>query len=156
MAIFTPEQREHWARWTLIAFNLAANAVKTDEYPVYIEGDSRTTALLRNFAEVRLDGPNIEEVSKGCFKLSSTFNLLINSKVDADDLYSLERILGQFQKAFTNGLDVFKLGGGPDDDETLLGCYLLKSEIEVNKFGLIQDGIELMQATIEARYEMTL
>lgn len=156
MAIFTPEQREGWARWSLISFNKAANAVKTASYPVYIEGDNRTTALLRNFAEVRLDGPDIKEPSKGCFLLDVNFNLLINSKVDPDDLYAIERIIGQFQKAFTNVIECFKLGGGPLDDGSLLGCYELKSEIEINKFGLVEKGIQLMQTTIEARYRMTL
>ena len=156
MAIFTPTQRQGWARWTLIAFNKAANAVKTDAYPVYIEGDTRTTALLRNFAEVRLDGPDITEVSKGCFHLDVNFNLLINAKVDPDDLYAIERIIGEFQKAFTNVVECYKLGGGVIDDDSLLGCYELKSEIEINKFGLVEKDIRLMQTTLEARYRMTL
>ena len=155
MAQFTPEQRQGWARWTLIAFNKAANAVR-GQYPVYIEGDERTTALLRNFAEVRLDGPDITEPSKGCFFLDVNFNLLINSKVDTEDLYAIERVIGQFQKAFTNVIAVAKLGDDPIDDLTHLGCYMLQSEIEINKFGIVQDGIRLMQSTIEARYRMTL
>ena len=156
MAQFTPLERQGWARWALIAFYSAANSVKTDDYPVYLEGDTRTTALLRNFAEVRLDGPNITEPSRGFFNLDVTFNLLINSKVDPDDLYSTERILGQFQQAFTNVIECYKYGDGAIDDDSFLGCYTLQSEIEVNKFGLIESGTRLMQSTLEARYRMTL
>ena len=103
-----------------------------------------------------MDGPNITEVSKGCFYLDVAFNLLINSKVDPNDLYAIERIIGQFQQAFTNEIEVFKLGDGPNDDQSHLGCYVLQGEIEINKFGLIQRGVRLMQSTLEARYRMTL
>ena len=156
MAQFTPEQRQGWARWSLIAFNKAANAVKTDAYPVYLEGDIRTTALLRNFAEVRLDGPDITEPSKGCFFLDVNFNLLINTKVDPEDLYAIERVIGQFQKAFTNVVLVKKLGDDPIDDGSVLGCYMLQEEIAISKFGIVEKDTRLMQTTIEARYRMTL
>ena len=155
MAIFTVEDRVDWARWTLIAFNKAADAQKTADYPVYIEGDERTTMLLRNFAEVRLDGPDMKQVSKDVHYLDVTFNLLINSKI-SNNLYELEETLGNFQKAFSNGIDVYKNGNGDNDDDSLLGCYLLQDEIEVNKFGIIENDTRLTQATLEARYRMTL
>ena len=148
--------RDHWARWSLIAFFDAANDVKTDDYPVYLEGDIRTTALLRNFAEVRLDGPDFIEQTKNKYRLEVVFNLLVNSKVDPQDLYAIERVMGQFQRAFAKCIPVYKKGGGALDDESLLGEYHLFEGVDQDKFGIIEKDTQLMQVSLEAHYRMSL
>lgn len=150
-----PSDFEHWNRWSLAAFLKEVNAVK-GQYPIYIEGDERTTRLERNFAEVRLDGPDVWEPYKNDFRLNCTLDVLISHKMDPNDLYLPERLLGQFSLAFQNVVNVFRVGNGPEDDESYLGCYILQGPLKVTKFGVINKDLRIVQATIEAPYEMQL
>jgi len=150
-----PTEREHWPRWTKIAFFKMAESVKRN-IPVYFEGDERTTRLNANFTEVRLTGPDIWEPSRDCYKLEVIFNLLINSKEDSDDLYLVDRLQGQFTNAFPNSIRVLKMGSDAVDDESLLGCYQLVSPIDINQFGIIDGSLRVNQTTIEGTYELTL
>jgi hypothetical protein len=150
-----PTDKHHWARWSLAAFLKEIDAVK-GTYSIYIEGDERTTRLDQNFAEVRLDGPDVEEVYRDDFRLNCTLDVLISHKMDTKDLYLPERLLGQFSSGFKNIVNVFRVGNGPDDDESYLGCYILQGPIKTTKFGVINKDLRIVQATIEAPYEMQL
>jgi hypothetical protein len=150
-----PEDSQHWARWSLSAFLKAMDLVKGD-YPLYVEGDERTTRLDVNFVEVRVDGPDIDELCKNYFLLQCQLNVLINHKMSVTDLYSPERILGQFQTGFTNTVNVFRVGNGPDDDQSFLGCYQLIGPLDTSKFGVVNKDLRVVQLMLEARYKMQL
>jgi hypothetical protein len=153
--MINPNDREHWPRWTKIAFFRAIDAVK-GPYKVYLEGDERTTRLDTNFSEVRLDGPDIYQPAAGCFVLSCILNVLMNCKEDSNDLYSPDRITGQFSNGFTDCISVHRRGNGPDDDQSFVGQYILKSTITQNQFGLVDENLRVIQTTLEATYEMSL
>lgn len=150
-----PSDRKHWPRWSLISFYKAIQAVK-GVYPLYYEGDERTTRLDQNFAEVRLDGPDIDQPSRNQFFLNCTLNVLISHKMSPSDLYLPEKVLGQFEDGFTDTVSVYRYGNGPDDDQSFLGCYVLQDPIETNKFGIIDKDYRVVQVTLEAEYRMYL
>ena len=150
-----PTERKHWPRWSKIAFFKAADAVR-ESIPVYFEGDERTTRLDKNFVEVRMTGPDIREPSKGCHILEVQFNLLINAKENANDLYTPDRLIGQFMDAFANEISVFRLGSELVDDGSFVGCYRLISEIDVVQFGIVDKTLRTIQAQIEGTYELTI
>lgn len=150
-----PTESKHWPRWTKAAFWKSADAVKGTT-PVYFEGDERTTRLDSNFAEIRLTGPDVWEPAKDCFRLQVIYNILINSKEDTRDLYRPDRLIGQFYGAFKNTITVNRVGNGPDDDQSFLGCYQLISDLDTNQFGIVDRTMRAIQSTIEGTYELVL
>lgn len=148
--------RDNWTRWTVAAFFKAAKEVEISQYPVYFEGDEKTTRLERNFVEVRLDGPDFEEVSKDYYRLDVVLNLLVNSKLDPNDVYAISRVVGQYQRAFANNIQVYKVGTGVADDGSWFGCYQIQSKIEQNKFGVVSKDSRVEQITLEASYRLSL
>lgn len=150
-----PADRAHWARWTLIGFNKTVISI-AGAYPVYLEGDERTTNVFTDYCEVRLDGPDLDEKAKDQYFLDCTMDLLINHKLDTKNLYGPELVIGQFQAAFKHCIDIHRLGDLPVDDDSFVGSYILQGPIEINKFGIIDKDVRLVQATLSAPYRMTL
>jgi len=150
----------HWLRWTVASIATHFNAAK-GAYPLYLEGDERDTDELKNFAELRIDGPFVKTLQGGLFYLDIEVNVLIQSKMDPENLYLGLTVAGVFAAAFVNVIKAYKYGTGNDDDDTLLGCYRLRdtrndNSIDISQFGIIQKDTRLTQITIEGHYRMEL
>ena len=155
----------NWIRWVKASVNWHFTNLQKDvvaaaqRIPLYIEGDERDTNDLADFAELRMDGPNIRQVQKDLYYLESEINVLIQSHLDPKDLYKVERSIGIFSLGFVM-IDIFKFGDGVQDDGRHLGCMkLLKTldeDIEVANFGIIRQDTRLMQSTIEGHYRLEL
>jgi len=151
---------QDWPRWTVASIAKHFNANRGD-YPLYIEGDDRDTNELRIFRELRFDGPFIKNPSRGLYYLDIEVNILIQAHMDPEDLYAGLKAVGIFATAFTNVIKAYRYGGGANDDDTLLGCYRLKSSrtndsIDIGQFGIIRQDTRLTQYTIEGHYRMEL
>jgi hypothetical protein len=122
--------------------------------------DSRWISLsVSDFGELRLSGPYINQVNPGNWVIDVLVTTLIQI-IQEDDVFKIDRAIGIFLAAYKTDIDVLKLGTGEDDDQTQLGCLRLVStageKIRVDKFGQIQAANRIAQATIEARYRLTL
>ena len=122
----------------------------------------RQTKDLEEFAEIRIDGPKINQLSKDYWRLYIEINILIQTVMDDDDLHRLYRNIGDVNMAFQNCISVYKYGTGDDDDDSQLGCFKLvtdrfdRENIVTSNFGQIDKSVRLQQATVEAHYEMFL
>lgn len=147
---------EHLPRWIKASVSEHFIANKSS-YDLYIEGHVRLKDPQTGF-ELRINGPDIKEYSKGYNKVSLEINVLIRTLRDSKDQYSHEKAVGIVVKAFTNTITIYKYGNGVDDDSTMLGCIALQVNpgIKVTNFGLVQPQSNLEFTTVEALYEMTL
>jgi hypothetical protein len=125
---------------------------------MYVEGQpARTTQDNADYYELRLDGPNIKEVSNNYFLVYLEVNVLITTKVQSN-LLNHDNHIGTIVSAFTAGpLHIYKYGDGDDDDGSFVGCLRLlqdkRNALEVNRFGIIDKSTSLRQATVEGHYE---
>jgi len=155
----------NWPRWIFATvsrhFNDAAIAASI---PLFIEGQHRDTLQFKDFFELRMDGPTLQEVSKGCWLLRIEINILVQSAMDDSNYHRIHQNVGILTAAFEKAISVYKLGkNDPDpDDQSFLGCLKLlqnretRDFLEINHFGIIDVKTKLVQATVEGHYSMLL
>jgi hypothetical protein len=119
-----------------------------------------STADLTDFAEFRMDGPQIQEQTKNYFEINVSVNILAKATMD-NDIHKIYRHLGIIEAAFTNIIPVFKCGNGPEDNpDELLGCLVLQTNnaerVRTNNFGQIREDLKVIQVTVEGHYKMFL
>lgn len=146
---------KNWPRW--VSSSIAKSFVNTlsPKY-VYVEDAKRPTNENLDRFELRGNSPEIEELQKDYFSIKTYINLLVQVAKDASDVYKLDRFIGEGRLAFKNGIEVFKLGNGPDDDGSSLGCIQLISPITVSVFGQVDPTTSVLRATLESDYQMFL
>lgn len=151
---------EHWSRWIFTSISKHFNDRKRD-LTMFIEGQWRKTRGLKDFIELRVDGPRITEVSKGYWKIYCEVNMAIQSTMDDKDNHRIEKSIGIVVMAFSD-IYVYRLGDGPQDDGSLLGCLKLiqdiptRERLQVYRLGQVDNVDKLMQAVVEGHYKMEL
>jgi hypothetical protein len=152
---------KEWPRWIFASICKHFDARKQG-ISMYVEGQLRLVDDLQEFFELRIDGPNLTEVSHKYWKLYLEVNVLIQSIKDDADFHRDQRLCGIIASAFTD-IPLFKYGGSSVDDGTeSLGCLTLlqdarsKEKITISHFGQIEPNTNLIQSTVEGHYEMFL
>lgn len=155
----------NWPRWIFATVSKHfTDAAAVANLPMFIEGQHRNTRKLKDFFELRMDGPTLREVSKGCWVLRIEVNILVQSTMNDSNYHRIHQNVGILSAAFVKSIAVFKLGkDDPDpDDQTFLGCLnLLQNResqdfLEINHFGQIEVNTKLVQASVEGHYSMLL
>lgn len=151
---------KNWGRWITASMLKYLDDNKPSGAFVYYEGQPRKTNGYDAWYEVRIDGPTARELSKDYWRLEIEVNILCSCGVDRD-LYHIDRMLGEMGALLSDAPGLFKLGDGPDDDQSQLGCLTLNMRdsnegIIPHKFGQIEPKTPLIQATIEAHYWINL
>lgn len=152
----------NWTRWihASVAKYLKQVAV-TNQIPVLIEGiDDRDQSFMEapDRVEIRMNGPHSQELSKGYHRLYVDINVLITSRMGNENknVYDLDNALGIFHEAMDGVISTFRLGTGPDDDQSLLVCLQPRSgkndSVRVIHFGQIEKTDRLTQGVVDARY----
>lgn len=154
----------NWARWIHASVAKYLKGIAdTNAIASLVEGiEDRTDEFMEagDRVEIRMNGPFVQEVSKGCFRFWVDINVLAfsNTGEQAKNSYRLDEILGIFQAAMDSVIAVNRYGTGPDDDDTLLGCLFPRSgrndSIRIFHFGEIDKDTSLRQGMIDARYIM--
>jgi hypothetical protein len=109
-----------------------------------------------------MDGPYYTEESKDFWRLYIELSVLTQSVMTDTSYHTIHRMVGDVAAAFTDTIPVYKYGTSTDDTQTLVGCLELiqdirnRERIQTNHFGQIDPAIPLLQATVEAHYEMYL
>lgn len=152
--------KENWPRWAFASFSkhFATQFAVAPAIHLFVEGDDRDTAELKDFAEFRMDGPRIRKLSKGYYRLWVPVNILVQSTMDSEDTHRILRTIGRAVDSFHPTISIYKYGTDPViDDSTLLICMKLMDnktdELRVNHFGQVDTTTRLRQATVEGHYE---
>lgn len=160
----------NWVRWTnaSIAYHFKTTlAGLTPSLFFYLEGDSRDTEGKENYCELRITGPDINQLSPKLFKLTVLIDVLVVNLKSSKNIQIFDQNIGFVTACFTNAITVYKAGNGPDDspdptnNPVELGCLKFHPEVGrdrviVTRFGQRNPAIKLQEATIEAGYEMLL
>jgi hypothetical protein len=148
----------NWPRWLFASITTHFDDALGSNLPVYVEGTHRTVDLaVEDFCEVRIDGPNITELSKDYYKLYVEINILVTSHKNDEDFHRIHTNVGLIVAAFSD-ISLYKYG----DDDTALGCANLvtdhkgKQTIAVHHFGQIDPDKQLLQSTVEGHYVVYL
>lgn len=151
---------ENWSRWIIASIGKHFDEHKKT-VPMFIEGQHRNTRELKDFFELRIDGPRFTEVSKDYWHVYVEINTLIQSTMNDSDYHRIERTLGTILVAFSN-IYVYRLGDGLSDNQSLLGCLkLIQNEgkreyLQVYRLGQIEKTDQIVQAVVEGHYKMEL
>lgn len=149
---------ENLPRWIVASINKHFNSYK-GSYPLYFEGAEKMDDPAVGF-ELRIDGPSIQNPSKGHFIVTVEINMVVTTMRDEQDHYKHQRAVGVACTGFTESINIFKFGDGLKDDGNLLACLTLQSQgrekIVVSNFGLIYPTLGAMQSTVEGHYRTTL
>lgn len=151
---------ESWPRWLKASIYKHFDTRK-GSYHLSFEGlNPRGTTELPSWAELRVDGPYCQELSKDYWNLYVEINVLISAQKNPDNLYAWDTMLGKFLSAFESSINVYKKGSGVVDDDSLVGCLAMlvgtRQQLQVSQFGQIEPDSNLQQAVIEAHYQMNL
>lgn len=163
--------QKDWARWLFASVATVLKAVATERLlPVLVEHlDERTTAFMEasERAEIRITGPFIREMSRGCWQVFVDVNVLLTGRYDDTDGYSILKHAGAFQEAMDASIGVWNYGSEPGDyreddlaSQMFLGCLIPRSGrnalVRVLNFGQIDAVDKLKQTEVDARYVMEL
>lgn len=120
--------------------------------PVFIEGDTQRDKKVP-YVELRMDGPWLKPESKNLVHCSFDVNILIQVSI-MDSLYKISEIGGALLNILYGSIDIV------DSDDTQLGCATTNTDrrnsMQLNRYGLIDPQSEIMQATVEVRFDVTL
>ena len=150
----------NWVRWIVSSIQQYFETNKQG-IELFFEGTPRETKDEKDFAEVRIDGPHITEISKNYFLLKVDVNILVQSTMDEEDFHRIHTNVGKLVSVMTN-IPIYKYGDGVDDDDSLLGCLRLvqdaqgREPILVARLGQIEPTTPIEQVDIEGHYKMHL
>jgi hypothetical protein len=155
-------------RWTRWIFSSIVKYIKTvsdeNNLPLLVEGvEDRLTSKIRTttHAEVRVNGPQLKEISAGYWRLYVSVNILIQDYMDAShNAYDLFRNCGAFAEALLTPIQITKCGEGGDEDGDPVGCLTLRPELSqsvaVDHFGQLKENVRLRQSNVRGEFVMYL
>jgi|SRR5215831_6900653 len=129
--------------------------------PLFIEGQTRNQETPTDSAELRMNGPYVNNPSHSLYFVIVDVNILIKCINDDSDAHKQWRMIGIFLEAFPPNFQIFKYGDGPEDNPNeMVGCLILQrdrgDEIIVNNFGEINPGTKITESTINGVYRMQM
>ncbi len=155
-----------WPRWVQASvadhFKTAAD---NGGYTSLVEGlEERTTTFHESpqRLEIRINGPSIIEKSANFYYFEVDANILIFSHMDGslDNVYDGTDIAGIMAQAASLPIPVLKYGAQPGDDQSLIGCLVLKDgskdAINVFHFGEINALDRLRQIGVDCSFQMDI
>lgn len=152
----------NWSRWikASVAYHIS------QELPdnLLVEGAHRISLdqEVKDQVELRLDGPDIEIFSATHYVLHIQINCLISTGVRENQLYTQEEVVGRVQELLSQDILIYKYGSGDDDDDSFLGCMVLKQSrpynqfLETKNFGVIDQKYAMQQSTVEGHYTLEI
>jgi len=159
---------KNWTRWIKASLGKYLKATAdglSPTVPFLVDGvieRDKTFMEAPNRIEARINGPFTQELSAGYHRVYVDVNVLVTTMMGGvtKNVYQIDDILGAFHNAMDGALAIYRLGTGPDDDDTLLGCLSPRpgksDSIRVLHFAQIDTNDRLKQGMVDARYVMYL
>ncbi len=146
-----------WPKWIWASFaKHFYDAADDAGILIHIEGEERKTQTLAEYSEFRLLGPQVEELSKNCFRFECRLNILVSVDEKNINRFRVHEIGGIFLASFATSIAMLKLGSAEIDDQDQFGCMDIRGKASWNYYGKIKDDTTLLQGTVDGRYQMTL
>lgn len=171
----------NWARWIFASatyqFVQSGYFIEWHEYlkdietynsndiiPVYITGQEFAPKDVQHYVELRIDGPDFTEVSKGDYRAKIEVNVLVTTTKSDSDFHAIHRYTGRVQSVLAEGFTIYRFGDGAEDDNSPLACMDTimwasgegGNRVETKHFGQIYPDIPLIQASVNVRYKTEL
>lgn len=144
----------NWPRWIKASIRRHIKAILGD-CTLILEGQPRKENEPLTRYELRIDGPDIDEVSENEFELGIYINLLIMTERTNTQLYTHESSIGLAASSLSVSIPILKLGDTVDDDDSLIGCMLRMTPVTVERFDtLMPQNVDC--STVEAEYTLSL
>jgi hypothetical protein len=150
----------NWPRW--IYASVTQHFAVSTSYKTFVEGEPRMTWAEKDFIEIRMDGPYFTMLDSSTWEAMIEVNILLQSVIDLENLHKIHTMAGIVASAFSTGLQIFKYGSGPLDDQSLLACAELlqdkrnKQILAISHFGQIAPDKPLQQASVEGHFKIQL
>ena len=133
-------------------------------YVFRVEGDDPTTREARIWVELKIDGPNLKETTRGYVVAEVDIHVTVNAERDHEHLYALPDALGYFAKLFDGVIGIYKYGPDVSDSETeppylgidtgdQIGCLQRTTDLYVSNFGEIQPDVRISRGSVMATYQ---
>jgi hypothetical protein len=142
----------HIPRWIKASIATHFEDRLSDTIPMYVEGEERDTNEETDFIELRVDGPFISIPSKNFYNYDISIDVLIQSILNRDDSYKLERNMNLALRGFELCIPVFKYQNGGE----IVGILKMRNDLDINNFGIIRPDTRINQSSIEASYRMCI
>lgn len=140
----------NWPRWIKASIRRHIKTILGD-CTLILEGQERKDSEPLTRYELRIDGPDTDEVAEGEFELSIYINLLIMTERSNIQLYTHENSIGLAQSSLTLVIAVTKT----DDNNEQIGCMLRMTPVIVERFDtLMPQNVDC--STVEAEYKLSL
>lgn len=152
---------KNWTRWIHVSIHdhFDSNIRVNEGVPFFIEGQHRDRDDERTLVELRIGGPEFNEVSKGYFNVTLGINLLMQVALDDQNYHDMLYLQGKVGQ-YVTPIQIYRYGDitlDPLNDGTLLGCLQLEDDgIDFVQFGQIEKDTKLVKAAIVAEYRMCL
>lgn len=141
-----------WTKWIRASVNNHFDAGKID-YKISFEGSENLLKDKETRAEIRLDGPFCEEISKDVWKIECEINVLILCNKDSVNLYAYEEMIGLFSSLFNESILIKKYGNTVEDNKSLVFCLSKDGKTEISNYGDI-GNLGIQQGSIQAKYRV--
>ena len=128
----------------------------------FVEGaQERDLSGQSSWAEIRIDGPDIKEVSKNTYIIESGISILVATHFSPTAPLNHAINVGRAVAAFTD-FYIYKYGSDSDDTGVVLEVFRLEplannaDRIHIANMGQIDPAIKLLQTTVESHYRMVI
>lgn len=133
--------------------NNAANIANGTNYPLYFNNSKGDKV----WAELRLDGPRIENYEFSSWKIDVTIDILITAFIGGDDLL-MPKLTGIYGSALDSDICCYKYGNLPQDDGSIFGRLQMypsrERKIDIINWGVIAADSHFKRSTVEGNYTM--
>lgn len=145
-----------WPKWIFASVMKHFDDERGDT-PLFIQGESFTPGDLKEYAEIRLRGPNFREVSRGTTEISLDIAIMITVAKGNSNTFLIHEIAGTFMAA-CESIEILKLGSNEeeDDPEEVVFCLTPQGDIRWQFFGQPKNDTDVVQGVINARYQITI
>jgi hypothetical protein len=135
-------------------------AAATIPIPLLVEGIDERMGDIEHYshAELRINGPSIQELSKGYFRLIVGVNVLLTELMDRAQMYDLQSWCGVFSTAMDGPINLYHYGPdvGGVDDEAWFECLLpQQAKFDPNRifhFGQISKVERIRQSMVDGSF----
>ncbi len=149
------------SRWTFASISSFVDGRK-GSYNVWYQGQENPPTTWQAWAEVYMGGPRFRQPSHSMVIVEMEVMIGLMVKDSITDAHLPFRLRDQFFNMLSFGqIPCLRYGKDPTvDDQTLIGCYLLRTDLKhpVDGFDYanVDQATKLSRATIEGSYRMEL
>ena len=148
------------SRWTFASLSSYLDS-KKGTFNAWYQGNDTPNPDWQAWAEVYMGGPRWRQVSHSWVTVQMEVMIGLLVKDSVTDAHLPFRLRDQFANALNLGvIPCYRYGDTPGDDQSLIGCYTLRSDIknpvDGYDYASVDPVTKLSRATVEGYFTMGL